>query len=335
MTDDVAPALRVAAARPSAQTPPLRALSLTGGGYRGLFTAQVLVELGRLSRHTGPLNQAFSLFAGTSIGGLVACALAVGTPPRRVLDAIDGHGARVFPPKVARTARKTIVGSLFDADALKAAILDCLGPWAYRPIADVEVGLLVPAVNWTTGRTHLFMSRPLGARFASDTPLSDVCLATSAAPTYFEPHRIDDVPMLDGGLVANNPDILLLIEIARRWPQRLEAVEMLSIGTAGGEGGGMAADVPGSGLDWAPKIATFMIAAQERLASEQAQRLLGDRYLRINHVPSAGQKAFADMDVVDASMRATLLSVGAATAQQAYATHQAIVDRMLRAPGPA
>ena len=34
---------------------PLRVLSLTGGGYRGLFTAQVLVELCERARHPGPL----------------------------------------------------------------------------------------------------------------------------------------------------------------------------------------------------------------------------------------------------------------------------------------
>jgi predicted acylesterase/phospholipase RssA len=291
----------------------------------------VLVTLGQLAKETGPLNKTFNVFAGTSIGGLLACALAVGVDPQRVLDAIDSHGARVFPRKTVSTARRTIFGSLYDAEALKGAIRSCLGDWAHRPIADVKVGLLVPAVNWTTGRTELFMSRPLGARFASPTTLADVCLATSAAPTYFEPHKVNGAPMLDGGLVANNPDGLVLMEIMRRSPNALDKLEVLSIGTAGGDAGGMAADVPSSGADWAPKIATFMIAAQERMASEQAERLLGRRYLRVNHAPSAGQKAFADMDVVDASMRDTLLSVGQATANDAYRKHKATIDRLFRA----
>jgi predicted acylesterase/phospholipase RssA len=307
---------------------------LTGGGYRGLFTAKVLVELCRLAKAKGPLNKTFDVFAGTSIGGLLACALAVGVDPQRVLDAIDSHGSRVFPKKSARTARLTIFGSLYDAGALKAAIDSCLGAWAQRPIGDVKAGLLVPAVNWTTGRTELFMSRPMGARFTSKTTLADVCLATSAAPTFFEPHEIEGAPMLDGGLVANNPDGLLLMEVARRWPNALQHLEVLSIGTAGGDAGGMAANVPSSRVGWAPRIATFMIAAQERLASDQAERMLGRRYLRVNHAPSAGQQAFADMDIVDASMRDSLLTVGEATAKDAYRKHKASIDRLFRGVEP-
>lgn len=47
-----------------------------------------------------------------------------------------------------------------------------------------------------------------------DALLSDICIATSAAPTYFPPHsftnaddsgRSWDFNRIDGGLVANNP----------------------------------------------------------------------------------------------------------------------------------
>lgn len=330
MGDSGAPALRIPTPRASVPTRPLRVLSLTGGGYRGIFTAKVLARLCQLAKATGPLNKTFDVIAGTSIGGLLACALAVGVDAQRVLDAIDSHGARVFPRKTGREARRTIFGSLYDAHALKGAIDDCLGEWAHRPIANVKGGLLVPAVNWTTGRTELFMSRPMGARFASKTLLADVCLATSAAPTFFKPHDVDDAPMLDGGLVANNPDGLALMEVARRWPSALPELEVLSIGTAGGDAGGMAGDVPSSGVNWARKIATFMIAAQERMASDQAERLLGSRYLRVNHAPSAGQQAFADMDIVDSSMRDTLLAVGEATANDAYRKNKATIDRIFR-----
>src|SRR6185503_14326936 len=33
------------------------------------------------------------------------------------------------------------------------------------------------------------------------------------------------------GLSMNNPDVLALTEVARRWPERLPQLEMLSIGT--------------------------------------------------------------------------------------------------------
>jgi patatin-like phospholipase/acyl hydrolase len=42
-----------------------------------------------------------------------------------------------------------------------------------------------------------------------DPPLSDVCIATSAAPCYFPPHRLTasakEFHLVDGGVAANNP----------------------------------------------------------------------------------------------------------------------------------
>jgi patatin-like phospholipase/acyl hydrolase len=42
-----------------------------------------------------------------------------------------------------------------------------------------------------------------------DPPLSDVCIATSAAPCYFPPHLLTasakEFHLVDGGVAANNP----------------------------------------------------------------------------------------------------------------------------------
>lgn len=54
---------------------PLKILSLTGGGYRGLFTAQVLVELCDRARRPGRLDDSFDVFGGP----LVFSAISDGT----------------------------------------------------------------------------------------------------------------------------------------------------------------------------------------------------------------------------------------------------------------
>jgi patatin-like phospholipase/acyl hydrolase len=41
-----------------------------------------------------------------------------------------------------------------------------------------------------------------------------VALATSAAPTYFPPHVAEGRTFVDGGLVANAPDLVLLTEFS-------------------------------------------------------------------------------------------------------------------------
>jgi uncharacterized protein len=307
----------------------LSMMSLTGGGYRGLFTAQVLVHLCDHAGTTGPLHTRFDVFAGTSIGGLLACALAVGVPPRRVVDAIDAHGKIVFPPKPASGLRRLIFGSLYEKHHLAEAIHAALGPAALMPMADVSVGLIVPAVDWSRGQVRLFMSGAFGRAHADPTSLVDVCLATSAAPTYFPPHTLGGRAMLDGGLAANNPDALALLEVARRWPHRLGTAQMLSIGTAGAVAHRDGRDAAASGLRLGPLLPEFMIDLQERSAEEQARRVLGERYLRINHQADPDDAAFTHLDRVTPGIRQRLLDAASDTAALAYRHHRDFIDRVL------
>jgi len=59
----------------------VRVLSLAGGGFLGLYTAAVLEGLE--ARVGEPLGRRFDLIAGTSIGGLLALALAYEVPMSR------------------------------------------------------------------------------------------------------------------------------------------------------------------------------------------------------------------------------------------------------------
>ena len=47
---------------------PFHILSLSGGGFLGLYTISVLTELERLSER--PIARRFDLLAGTSVGGI-------------------------------------------------------------------------------------------------------------------------------------------------------------------------------------------------------------------------------------------------------------------------
>lgn len=309
---------------------PLRVLSLTGGGYRGMFTAKVLVDLCKQARRTGRLDGAFDVFGGTSIGGLMACALAVGVAPQLVLDAIDLHGPDIFCKKRQRTARRVLFGTLYDSDNLAKAIDDCLGRSALTKLINVKAGLVVPAVDWERGTVQIFMSGAMGKAHAADVTLRDVCLATSAAPTYFKPHLVNGSAMLDGGLFANNPDTLILLEIARRWPKRFAQTQMLSIGTAGADAVRTAENAEKTGLAWSAKLANYMMTVQERAAAAQAQRTLGrNRYLRVNHAPTSKHPAFENMDITDDDARDMLLKTAARTAQLTYKSHMKFVDRIL------
>ncbi len=57
----------------------MRVLAIDGGGIRGLIPALVLAELERCAGR--PIAQLFDLIAGTSTGGILACALGKPGPP--------------------------------------------------------------------------------------------------------------------------------------------------------------------------------------------------------------------------------------------------------------
>ena len=47
-----------------------KALALTGGGTRGLYSSTVIAELEKAAGRRA--NEMFDLFAGTSVGGMIA-----------------------------------------------------------------------------------------------------------------------------------------------------------------------------------------------------------------------------------------------------------------------
>ena len=59
-------------------------LALSGGGFKGLYTAKVLERLEEELKV--PVAQKFDLIAGTSIGGIIALALAYEIPSSQIVD---------------------------------------------------------------------------------------------------------------------------------------------------------------------------------------------------------------------------------------------------------
>lgn len=293
----------------AAVKPTRRLLCLSGGGYRGLFSALVLehIEARLQSRGIARLRDHFDLVAGTSIGGLLACGIAAGVAASRLRDTLLAEGPTVFPERSFPTARR-LLGPLYSSDTLASVVRKALGSAANRALAETDFPLLVPAVSWVSGALVRFESKGLVGAQAPATRLLDVCLATAAAPTYFAPHALDTDVLVDGGLAANAPDLCAVLSAQQRWAVPWAGIEVLSIGTAGSPAGGVPAHVPHSGARWARgvQIMKLVLAAQERLTVAQCQALLPSGYFRIDQQPSQGHLALQAMDQVDASTTLTL-----------------------------
>ncbi len=296
---------------------PFQALSLTGGGYRGLFTARALQVI---EEHIGvPIGQRFDLTCGTSIGGIVALAVAFEVPMSRVVNVFEQHGETIFPPSEPPTSK---VGKGLDfwrhsrrprysSAPLRKAITTLIDEDA--TLNDAKHAVAIPAVNVTQGKPQVFKTRHK-AEWNRDWKLKavDVALATSAAPTFFELAEVGDNLYVDGGLFANAPDLLALHEAEHFFGVANDAVRILSIGTTtksysvsfkAGRRFGIA--------DWMEEQRLFSvtISAQQQFVDQLMQHKLGDRYVRLDHEPSQEQARDLGLDMATESARKTLVAL--------------------------
>lgn len=281
-------------------------LSLSGGGFLGLFTAIILADLER--RLGRPISNAFDLIAGTSIGGLLALALALEIPADKLVQQLQDKGTDIFSrrpkPKSSIAKRLDMLRYLaspkYRSDELERALDEI---FSGRPaLGDVpNHRVIVPAVNLTKGVAQVFKT-PHHERYDHDchVPLRDVALATSAAPTYFPMASIDGQLFTDGGLFAQSPDLVAIHEAEHYLGVNPESVRLLSIGTTTTRFSIPPSDGTNFGLvNWAlnQRLWSAIISSQQQVVDYMARYLLKDRYVRIDAIQSEEQKSELALDV--------------------------------------
>jgi patatin-like phospholipase/acyl hydrolase len=205
----------------------MRVLSIDGGGIRGLIPALVLTEVEK--RSGKQIYELFDLIAGTSTGGILACALCAPAPlPAEQLVALyEDEGPTIFDRSIWQRIRSAggLLDEKYDAGALDRALKRFLSD---KRLAETRPDLLVPAYNMGDPGPYFFKSRKARDE-GEDFPLSQVARATAAAPTYFEPYELSGEALVDGGVFAANPAMCAFAEVMRFQPSA--DVFLLSLGT--------------------------------------------------------------------------------------------------------
>ncbi|MFB9980178.1 CBASS cGAMP-activated phospholipase [Mesorhizobium kowhaii] len=277
---------------PAAATSPFQILSLSGGGYRGLFTAVILEKLEQQAGR--PLRECFDLIAGTSIGGILACGIAAGIPASQMRDAFERLGSGIFDRRLQMFGRRLfpvprlgLLSARYSQAGLEKAIDEVLGGFSERGLGSIGKPLLVPSVSSTNATTVLFESGAFAGSRAA-VVLRDVALATAAAPTYFPEHVIGENSFVDGGIVANAPDAIVIIKAMSSFGRHSSELKLLSVGTAAEAMGEVFRPGRASGvLRWMILRDLFglTVTAQQALAVGLVRELLGSRYVRIDILP--------------------------------------------------
>lgn len=313
------------------QVKPFRVLCLDGGGMRGLYSAVYLKTLteGYAKKKGMPsvdFGKSFSLIAGTSTGGILACALAKGVALAEVISLYRKHGPKIFPQKVPGGLTWDLFKQVFlrgkivqqgDA-ALREALVATFGDKTIGQLYQERgIALCIPAVDMNTHRSWLFKTPhlkhlPNHIQRDDNTTLADVCLATSAAPIF---RALAEIPnnhssttkhiFSDGGLWANNPVLVALTE-ALDLTHKGDTIEIFCMSTSPRPAGEHAAGKTlfRGFVEWkfGAKVAELSIAAQEYAYDHMALKLARhlDRKVNIFRFPRGQvpeeQLRFLDLD---------------------------------------
>ncbi|KAJ1396302.1 Patatin-like phospholipase domain [Sesbania bispinosa] len=181
-------------------------LSIDGGGVRGIIPGVILEylesQLQVIDGENARLADYFDVIAGTSTGGLIA-------------------SMGIFKPLV--NVVKALAGPKYDGKYLHEVIRKRLGD---TMLHQTLTNVVIPTFDVKKLQPTIFSSYQIAASPSLDVPLSDICIATSAAPTYFPAHYftkqdetgkvIKEFNLVDGGVAANNPTLVAIREVTKQ-----------------------------------------------------------------------------------------------------------------------
>lgn len=221
----------------------IRVLEFDGGGERGylsnLFFNRFIQEWGI---DPSTLSDKFNVICGTSVGGIIALAYSIGKTPEDLMPffTVQGPllftlGSNIFPPVVVPPIVPSIRPNSIEKVALivanipfynsSGAFANAYGSGLLRSLIevlfgdmtmqDVRTNVIIPTFDYATKKFILCSNIDNPAFSAQDELLSNVALATSAAPIYLPPITLES-PIstmlngiyLDGGIYQNNPSLL-------------------------------------------------------------------------------------------------------------------------------
>ncbi|KAJ9542916.1 hypothetical protein OSB04_029422 [Centaurea solstitialis] len=207
-------------------------LSIDGGGIRGIIPGVILkcleLQLQELDGEEARLADYFDVIAGTSTGGLVTTMLTTPDQNNRPLFAAKdivpfylNHCPKIFKQIRGPFARmmkvlKALVQPKYNGKYLKRLVMSILGS---TTINNTLTNVVIPTFDIRTMQPVIFSSFQASNDPSMDVQLSDVCLGTSAAPTYLPAHYFRngdrEFNLIDGGMVANNPSMVAIEEVIR------------------------------------------------------------------------------------------------------------------------
>ena len=311
-----------------------RILSLDGGGIRGVFPASLLAGLERRYLDKQPLARYFDLIAGASTGGIIALGLGAGLPPAEIRRIYVERGKEIFPPRslgpvgaVKGCIRRlfNLCRPLYDRTALDRLLKEVFGDLR---LEESQTRLCIPSFDGRHGDAYVFKT-PHHPDFRLDgvETMWKVAAATAAAPTFFQPLPDGGYVFVDGGVWANNPVMLAMVDALSCFDVARNRVSVLSLGCGAKTSRLNRTQIRGGGILAWRRVFDTASSLQSQNALGQAGLLIGAERLTRLDVPTTGRNPI-ELD----DWRGAVAELPQA-AEQVLAEHgDSIADTFFRSP---
>lgn len=290
-----------------------RILSIDGGGIRGLMPAKVLADLEQELSVTDPgkkLYEHFDLICGTSTGAILAIAIALGIPACDLVAFYKQNASIIFPKwylKILPRKSRIFVTSIYSNKELRKKLLDVFSAaYGGNPplLNDLKTRVCIPTFNGNLGEINVLKTKH-HEEYTRDykLPAHEVALSSASAPVYFPPHSFhydnefgsgSNINMIDGGLFANNPTLIGILEATEKLKIDFSQLKVLSIGTGKGKHVVKKRWMPQNFFYWfipKPRLLDIILDSQAQITEQYVlflQRLMermghSFQYYRVQH----------------------------------------------------
>ncbi|WP_170871521.1 CBASS cGAMP-activated phospholipase [Desulfosporosinus metallidurans] len=275
-------------------------LTIDGGGIKGVFPAAFLASIEDIVGDR--IGKYFDLIVGTSTGGILALGLGLGFTAKELLAFYEEYGATIFRSRwVWRLPVINFISGLaatrYKQEPLRNALEQKFGN---KLLGECLTRVVIPSLNLETGQVHVYKTSH-HPKLVTDykEKVVDVALATSAAPTYFPAFRATSgVPLVDGGLWANNPVGLSVVEAIGILGWMATDIKVFSLGcTSEALNVRFGRHFALGQLYWAKKISDVFMSAQSSHSLGTAQLLIGkENIFRYNPTVANGKFALDSIE---------------------------------------
>ncbi|KAF8391000.1 hypothetical protein HHK36_023300 [Tetracentron sinense] len=228
-------------------------LSIDGGGIRGIIPSTILAflesKLQDLDGEEARIADYFDVIAGTSTGGLVATMLsAPGNNNRPLFAAKDitefylDNCPKIFPQNGTGYINSikglfgAIRGPKYNGKYLHRKVEELLSD---TRIDQTLTDVVIPTFDIKLLKPIIFSASEARKDASMNALLSDICISTSAAPTYLPAHYFEtkdsqgytrSFNLIDGGVAANNPTLMAIAHMSKQITTH-DQLLVISLGT--------------------------------------------------------------------------------------------------------